>query len=512
MPERLLTESERRFDHWRGVVGLVGAPLVFVALWWAPLPSLSYQAHALAAIAAATVVLWITEAIPLAASALLGPALAVVFGVADAKTALGPFADPIIFLFMGGFLLAGGLSHQGFDRRAALWLISRRFIAGSLRRAFIAVSVIGFLFSMWISNTATTAMLLPVALGLYSTIERVAPNDPETVRGLRRYGGGMCLLLAYSASLGGLATPVGTAPNVIALGMLEQNAGVHIDFLRWMAFGVPVAVVTEIAAIAIGLRAFAPPIARIEGLTHEVECQLAELGPMGKGERRAVGVFALAIAGWLVPSILRLGFGLDHPATRWAGGALDEGVVAVVCATLMYVLPSERPDHDDPARSRVLDAAAFERIDWSTLLLLGGGLALGRLTFQTGLAEVLGRSVLDLAGPLAASPAGLVAASGLLVIVLTEVTSNTATTSMMLPVIIGVAQSSGLDPTPAAIVVTLAASHAFMLPVSTPPNAMAYGTRMIRIDDMVRLGLYLDIIGYFVILGAGTLLVPRLIS
>jgi sodium-dependent dicarboxylate transporter 2/3/5 len=511
--DRLLSESEQRFDRVRRKIGLFAAPALFALVWWLPLPSLDRPAHALAAVAAAVVALWITEAIPLAAAAVLGPAMAVVLDVAEPEAAFAAFADPLIFLFLGGFLLASGLARQGFDRRAALWLISRRFVAGSPRRALVAVSAISFLFSMWISNTATTAMLLPVALGLYGTIERVAPSDPETRRKLRRYGGGMCLLLAYSASLGGMATPIGTGPNVIAIGMLKSRAGVEVDFLQWMAFGVPIAVVMTSIAVMVGLRTFAPPIERVEGLTAEVERQLAEIGPMRRGEATAIAIFGLAILGWLSPSLLNLGLGAQHPVAAWAGRALDEGVVAIVAAGAMFIVPTERPDPDDPAqRARVIDASAFAEIDWGTILLLGGGLALGRLTFDTGLAEAMGRGVIGLAGPLASHPLGLMAAAGLLVILLTEVTSNTATTSMMLPVLIGIAKTSGFDPSSTAIVVTLAASHAFMLPVSTPPNAMAYGTRLIRIDDMVRVGLRLDVYGYLVLVLFGATLIPWIVG
>lgn len=509
--EILLSDAEQRFDRIRRKAGLVAAPVLFTLLLWLPMPGLERPAHALAAVATAVVVLWITEAIPLGAAALLGPALAVLLEVAPAKEAFAAFADPLIFLFLGGFLLAGGLARQGFDRRAALWLISRDFVAGSPRRAFIAIAVIAFLFSMWISNTATTAMLLPVALGLYGTIERVAPSDPETRRKLRRYGGGMCLVLAYAASLGGMATPIGTGPNVIALGMLRSRAGVDIDFLQWMSFALPVSIASTAIAVALGARMFAPPIERVEGLTAEVERQLAELGPMRRGERLAISVFGLAIIGWLSPSLANLAFGEAHPISTWASVALDEGVVAIACAGLMFLLPTERRDPRDPkVRTRVIDGSTLAELDWGTLLLLGGGLALGRLSFDTGLAEAIARGVIDFAGPIATHPAGLMAAAGLLVIILTEVTSNTATTSMMLPVLIGIAKTSGFDPTATAVVVTLAASHAFMLPVSTPPNAMAYGSRMIRIDDMVRLGARLDVLGYAVLVLAGLTLVPLL--
>ncbi|MEM6994073.1 MAG: DASS family sodium-coupled anion symporter [Myxococcota bacterium] len=502
MAEAALSEAEAAFDRQRKRIGLVASPMIFFALRWAPLP-LSHEAHALAAVAGLVVALWVTEAIPLAVAALLGPALAVLLGVTDPKSAFSAFSDPLIFLFLGGFLLAGGLAAQGFDRRAALWLIARPIIAGSPRRALIAVSAIAFVFSMWISNTATTAMMIPVALGLVDTMRRVLPGDDETAHKLKRYGGGMCLSLAYASSIGGSATPIGTGPNVIAVGMLHDMVGVRLDFGQWMSFALPAALLGGTVVVLVCARAFAPPVERIDGLTAEVDRQLAELGPVSAGERRAVAVFALAVAGWLTPSVLALTLGPEHAWSVWAKATLNEGVVAILCASLMFVVSAHRKPGE-----RLLGAEALQSLDWSTLLLLGGGLALGRLTFETKLAVAIGTGVVDLAGPIASHPVGLMAAATLLVIFLTEVTSNTATTSMMLPVLIGVAQAAGFDPLPTAAIVTLAASYAFMLPVSTPPNAMAYGTRRIRIDAMMRTGFRLDLYGYAVLMFIGVAVVP----
>lgn len=508
--ETRLSDAEARFDRRRRAVGLVLAPVALVGLVVLPMPGLTPEAHALAGVAAMTVVLWVTEAIPLAVAALLGPALAVLLGAADAKAAMAAFGDPLIFLFLGGFLLAGGLSRQGLDRRAALWLVSRRFVGGSPQRALQAVGVIGFAFSMWISNTATTAMLLPVALGLYQTIRHTAPDDPDTRRALDRFGGGMCLVLAYASSLGGTATPVGTGPNVIAMGMLEK-AGIAIDFGTWMLFALPTALAMLVAMLWLAARVFPSPIARVEGLTDEVARQLAELGPMRAGERRVLAVFGLTVLGWLLPAGLSFALGPEHAWAQWADDTLDEGVVALVGASLLFVIPDGRP-HVEGQPQHLVEWADAQEVDWGTLLLLGGGLALGNLTFQTGLAEALGRGVLELVGPLAEHPAGLLAAATLLVIFLTEVTSNTATTSMMLPVIIGIAQASGFQAGPTAVAVTLAASYAFMLPVSTPPNAMAYGTRLIRLDDMVRLGLRLDLVGFVILAAVGIGVLPLLLG
>jgi sodium-dependent dicarboxylate transporter 2/3/5 len=499
-----VSEAEARFDAMRRRIGLVSAPAVFVLLLVVPTPGLSEQAHALAAITAMTVILWVTEAIPLPAAALLGPALAAVFGVTSPKAALAAFADPLIFLFMGGFMLAAALSRHRFDRRAALWLIARPIVAGSPARALIAIAAIAFGFSMWISNTATTAMLIPVALGLHSTMLAVLPNDDAMVDRLHKFSGGMCLALAYASSLGGSATPIGTGPNVIAVGMLEAKTGARIDFLQWMSFGLPTALAMTTLVVWGALRRFPAPVKRVEGLMDEVRSQLAELGPIKAAETRTLMIFAVAVTGWLTPSVSKLFLGPDHAFSVWTKAHLVEGVVALVCACLLFFVPSGGDDKEE----RLLAWEDAQKMDWGTLFLLGGGLALGRMTFETGLAEAVGRGILGAAGPLVSTQLGLTAAAVLLVVFLTEVTSNTATTSMMLPVLIGIAQASGFDATATAVAVTLAASYAFMLPVSTPPNAMAYGTRMIRLDAMVRFGFRLDLLGFVVLLAAVVGILP----
>ncbi len=492
-----VSDAEARFDALRKRVGLIAAPVVFVGLLATPMPGISQEAHSLAAISAMTVLLWVTEAIPLPAAALLGPALAAIFGVTSPKDALGAFADPLIFLFMGGFMLAAALSRHRFDRRAALWLIARPIVAGSPARAMIAIALISFVFSMWISNTATTAMLIPVALGLHGTMLAVLPKDQATTQKLHRFSGGMCLALAYAASLGGSATPIGTGPNVIAVGMLEAKTGARIDFLQWMSFGLPTAVAMTVVMLWGTLRYFPAPVRKVNGLMDEVRRQLEQLGPVTAAELRTLFVFGVAVTGWLTPSFANLFLGPEHRFTVWTDGHLAEGVVALVCACLLFFVPSGARDRPD---ERLLDWEDAQKMDWGTLFLLGGGLALGRMTFQTGLAEAMGRGILEAAGPLVESPLGLTAAAVLLVVFLTEVTSNTATTSMMLPVLIGIAQASGFDSTATAVAVTLAASYAFMLPVSTPPNAMAYGTQMIRLDAMVRFGFRLDLVGFVVLM------------
>jgi sodium-dependent dicarboxylate transporter 2/3/5 len=494
--------GEARFEARRRRIGQVLAPLAFVVMLAAPM-GLEPAAHAMAAITTLTVLLWITEAIPLAAAALLAPCLAVVLGVTSAAAAFAPIASPLIFLFMGGFMLALGLSEQGLDRRAALWLLGRPWIAGSPARAGAGVTVATFLASMWISNTATTAMMIPVALGLCRTIRESAPLEDQ--HRFDRHAEGMLLSLCYAASLGGTATPVGTAPNVIALDLLERQALVRIDFFQWMSFALPTALASLGVVLLYAWWRFPSPVRRLDRLTETVEAELAQLGPLSRGERRVAGIFFVAVAGWLTPSLLKLSLGAAHPWTAWAAGGLDEGVVALLAGILLCLTPNGRGEGKP-----LLAWDRAMQLDWGTLLLLGGGLSLGKLMFDTGLAKAVGTGVIEAAGPLASSPLGLLGCSTFLVLYLTEITSNVATTSMMVPVLLAIAQAGGNDPVPTTLCVTMAASYAFMLPVSTPPNAIAYGTGKIRIGAMIRFGFVLDILGFIIIFACGALLIPHL--
>ncbi|MCY1057403.1 DASS family sodium-coupled anion symporter [Nannocystis sp. SCPEA4] len=490
------------FDVVRRKVGGVLAPLVFFGLLIAPL-DLPGPAHRLSAIFAATVVLWVCEVIPLGATALIAPALAVAMDVTPAAKAFAPFASPLIFLFLGGFMIALGLSEQGLDRRAALWLLARDWVRGSPARARMAVGIGAFACSMWISNTATTAMLIPVALGLCAAIRGAALSEDQPK--FDRYAEGTLLTLTYACSIGGIATPIGTAPNVIALDFLERQVGVQLDFFQWISFGLPTGLATLAIVLVYAERRFPAPVARLDRLTVEVKKQLDGLGPMSPGERRAAAVFLLAVTGWLLPSVLKVVLGAAHPVAAWADRCLQEGVVATLAGVLLCIVPGGRR-RGEP----VLPWDKAMRLDWSTLYLLGGGFSLGAMMFDTGLAEAVARGFLAIAGPIAGSPFGLLAASTFLVLWLTEVTSNVATTSMMVPVLIAIAQAAGIDPLPTILCVTMAASFAFTLPVSTPPNAIAYGTGLIKIQSMIRFGIVLDLLGYLVLLACGALLLPAL--
>lgn len=500
-----LSEGEARFDRIRRRVGAVLAPVSFVALLVAPIDTLTTDARMMAAVAVATIVLWVTETLPLAITAMLAPCVAVILGVADAKSALAGFAHPLIFLFLGGFMLAEALSAQGLDRRATLWLLARPWIAGRPARAMAAVAAVAWSFSMWISNTATTAMLVPIAVGLCQTLRKLSPDDDE--RDHRRYAEGLLITLAYAASIGGVATPIGTAPNMIAIEQLGSKVGAHFDFVRWMSFGLPASALMCIATVGLAMWRFPPPRDRVEGLTAHVRKELAQMGPMRAGERRVLAIFVVAVLAWITPAVLRLALGEDAAWTTWARGSMDEGVVAIAAASLLFAVPAG-PDAPNEGGA-LLSWSRATTIDWGTLFLLGGGFALSTLVFESGLAETVATGILGGEG-LSGGGTWLLVVSVVLVIYLTEVASNTATTNMMLPVIIPIAATGGANPVPVTLTIAMAASFAFMLPVSTPPNAIAYGTGRIRIGTMIRFGAILDMVGLALLVTLGLTLLPWL--
>ena len=252
-----ISEFEQRFERWRRRLGLLLGPLAALGMLWL-LGDLPPAEQRLAAVLTLVIVFWVSEAIPIPATALLGPALCVLAGVADARTVFRAFGDPIIFVFLGSFLLARAMTVNGLDRRVALAVLGSRFIGGSPGRIRLAAGATAFAISMWISNTATTAILFPIAVGLSDALERLYRDEvPGRQRPVQRYTAGLMLMVAYAASIGGLATPVGTPPNLIGLGMLENLAGVRIPFFQWMLLAFPISI-TLFILLAVILRILHP--------------------------------------------------------------------------------------------------------------------------------------------------------------------------------------------------------------------------------------------------------------
>jgi len=488
--------AEEAFNARRRTIGLFLGPLVFLILLLAPLP-LPLPAHRIAAILAMMVVFWVTEALPLPVTALLGPVLAVLLRVVPVRTAFSSFADPIIFVFIGSFILAEAMFVHGVDRRIAYTALSWKFVGTSATRILITFGAVTTVLSMWMSNTATTAMMFPIGLSIVAHLAR------SGMAGARQFAMVMMLITSFGASIGGMATPVGTPPNLIGIGMLERISGVDITFFQWMLIGVPA------AALMFGLVALqfhfvgARRVTVGEESIRMVRDELAKLGPLSRGQRNVLMAFGLTVVLWVAPGLFAIA-GLDaSPFARAFAQAIPESIAAMIGALLLFVLPV-----DWNARRFTLTWDQALKIDWGIVLLFGGGLAMGELAFSTGLAEAMGKGITAWL-PSQTTVALTMLFTGV-AIVLSEATSNTAAANMIVPIAIAVAQAAGVSPLEPALGATLGASMGFMMPVSTPPNAIVYSSGFIPITAMMRYGILLDVAGYVVIVGLVLLLGPMI--
>ena len=455
---------------------------------------LSPEAQSLAVIFAGVVVLWVTEALPLPVTALLGMVACVVAGVAPAKEVFLPFAEPLIFLFIGSFMLAEAIHVHGLDRRLAFAVLGLPAVGERPGRILAAVALVSATISAFISNTATTAMMVTIVAGILAAIGDAqggaAPSDgsPPGPHLDPKWATGLMLSVAFAASIGGLATPIGTPPNLIGLTFIRRELGVDVSFLGWCAIGVPVAaLLTTIAVLLLGWM-FPAGVDRLPGVAALVARNRAGIGAWSQGELSTAVAFGITVSLWIGPGLLGLVLGAKHPLPAWFSSHVPEGVAALVGAVLLFILPG------GPGR-RALSWDEAARIDWGIILLYGGGMALGELSRSTGLADAFGRSV---NGWLPGGQLALIAAATLVAVITSEFTSNTASASMVVPAAMALATNSR-DALVAALAATLAASLGFMMPVSTPCNAIVYGTGRIRLPDMIRSGVCLDVAGAVVI-------------
>jgi solute carrier family 13 (sodium-dependent dicarboxylate transporter), member 2/3/5 len=488
--------SEELFNRRRRTAGLFLGPSILLVMLAAPLP-LTWQAHRLAAVLATMFALWITEALPITVTALLGPVLAVVFQVAPARTALAPFADPIVFLFIGSFILAQAMFVHGLDRRIAYTALSWRAIGGSGPRILFVYGAVATALSMWISNTATTAMMFPIGLSIIAHLARMGLK-------IQGFAIAMMLIAAFGPSVGGMATPVGTPPNLIGIGMLERIAGVDISFFQWMAIGAPAVALLFVFLCALFYVASVRGVRVGDESMGHVTRELVRLGPVSRAERNVLLAFATTVLLWVAPGILAIVGAGDSAFARGYAASLPEGVAAMAGAILLFLLPV-----DWRARKFTLTWDDAVKIDWGIVFLYGGGLAMGELAFSTGLAEAMGKGIT------AWLPShGTVTLTVLFTgtaIVLSEATSNTTSANMIVPIAIAVSQAAGVRAVEPALGATLGASMGFMMPISTAPNAIVYSSGYVPITAMMKFGVALDLVAFVVIVSLVLLLAPIVI-
>jgi sodium-dependent dicarboxylate transporter 2/3/5 len=337
-------------------------------------------------------------------------------------------------------------------------------------------------------------MLVPIGLGILAELGRLArqSGDANATRALPRITVALLLITAYGASTGGLATPIGTPPNLIGIGQIRKELGVNLSFGDWMSFALPITAVLFVALVSVILLVERPGMGSLPGMGNLLAARRAQLGPLTPGERNALIAFATAVALWVGPSVLALILGHDSPTTKLINQRLPEATAAIVAATLLFILPVSWQ-----RREFTLTWDQATRIDWGTIFIFGSGICLGSLAFSTGLARAFADSLLALTG--VTSLLGITALVVAMAILLSELTSNTAAATMVVPVSIAMAQSAGVDPMAPALGACIGSSFGFMLPVSTAPNALIYGTGRVPLWRMFRAGLVFDLIGWVII-------------
>lgn len=476
------------------LVGRILGPLVFVLMLAAAdaqsfMPPIAWRT---AAVALWMAIWWATEAIPVAATAFLPLVAFEPAGISSLKEAAAPYASPIIYLFLGGFMLAVAVERWNLHKRISLAILDRTGTDG--RRLVAGFMLVCAMLSMWMTNTSTTMMLLPIVLSVIGVIRDNVSGVSDT--GHRNFQIAMLLGLAYSASIGGLATMIGTPPNALLIGYLAENHGVEISFVRWMAVGIPVSFVMLPLAWLLLTRVLFPfDIPASDTVRDHLHKLREELGPMTSAERRVASVFAAVIFCWM----------FRRPLTEWLGleGVSDTGIV-MTGALLLFLLPS-----GDASQRQLMSWPDVTRIPWGVLILFGGGLSLAAVVANSGLALWLGESLapLNTLGTVV-----FVVGAITLVIFLTELTSNLATTATMLPVMGAIALQVGVSPIMLTVPITIAASCAFMLPVATPPNAIVFSTGTITIPQMAKAGIVLNLIGIVIVSFVSLVIAPTLLQ
>jgi sodium-dependent dicarboxylate transporter 2/3/5 len=481
----------------RGTLGSLLALLAFVSLLLAPLGSLSPEAHRLAAIMAAVVILWVTEALPMPVTAIIGAIACVVLRVAPAREVFAPFADPLMFLFIGSFMIARAIMLHGLDRRVAYAVLSLRVVGESPTRILFAFGAVTAAISAWISNTATTAMMFAIGMAILAFMADSAKRDGRTLD--PRYATALMLMTSFAASVGGLATPIGTPPNVIGLGFIRQLTGTELPFFKWMLIGMPTVVIMLFAVFFVLGRSGRNVSVGMAESASMLEREHERRGNWSVGEKSTLIAFSVTVFLWVLPGVLAIIYGETSREYTGLTARLPEGVAALIGACLLFVLPGDQ-------QGKAITWREAAKIDWGIVLLYGGGFALGVLSFNTGLAETLGKAVL---GYLPTSgETGLLIASTIMAVILSEITSNTASANMIVPVVISIANAAGVDPVVPALGATFGASLGFMLPVSTPCNAIVYGSGYIPLKTMMRHGVIVDIVGVVVIVAVMKFLLP----
>lgn len=452
---------------------------------------LTHQQRMIGGIFAATVALWITELLPLAVTGLIGMSLLVLLGGFKEKEVFTAFGDQIVPLFIGSFMLAKGMEVSGISDRFAYFILSKRWASGSASRLLFSLGWISCLISLFVSNTATTAMLMPIGVSMLAALGAGGKGSA--------YGTAVMLMLTWGSSVA-VGFPIGTPPNLIGLTAVLESTGHRISFLEWMAFSMPVTVIMAFFCWLVLWRMFGKEAPQTANAIEAARAKLAGFGAFSRRERNVMIAFAVAVVLWIVPDMMAMIFGRDFTPAKFLQTALPPSVAALLAAALLFILPTKE--------GPTLSWKEAVTIDWGIILVFGAGVALGQAMFSTGLAATLGKSAADAAG--AHSIWAITFLATVIAVLLSEIASNTAAATVLVPVAIGLAQGAGVSPIPPVLGVALGASLGFMLPISTGPNAIVYSTGLISNRQMIKTGAIIDLIGIIIMFGCLWIFLPML--
>lgn len=459
-------------------IGLILGPSAFIGIQiFVEAEGLNDASIAVLACTAWIAIWWITEAIPIAATALLPIILFPLSGALPLNDTTASYGHKYVFLFLGGFLLAIAIEKWNLHKRIALSII--KLVGTNLNHIILGFMIATAFLSMWISNTASAVMIMPVALAI---VHQYATQFSEVeVSANQGFGKAMMLAIAYSASIGGMATLIGTPPNLVLAGIVEKTYGTEISFYEWFKLGAPVSVFLLLVSwLYLTKVAFSFKNSSFPGGNSEITKQLDALGKWSKEERLVALVFFIAAFAWITKSFL-----LVHILP-----SIDDTIIAIICGLILFVIPANKKE------KKLINWKDTKRLPWGILILFGGGMALATGFDVTGLAVWIGGQLTSLQGISVFILILILIAS---VNFLTEITSNLATTAMLLPVLIPLAISMEIHPYLLMVSATLAASCAFMLPVATPPNAVVFGSGFLSISDMVKNGVWLNLISIVIL-------------
>ena len=489
-------------------IGLILGPLVLIIVLMAPVPDgMSPAAWMTAGVALLMAVWWATEALPIAATSLVPIVLFPLLGVVPIKAATSPYANPLIFLFLGGFMVAIAMERWNLHRRIALGIIN--FVGSHPHAIVLGFMVATALLSMWISNTATTMMMMPIGASVATILMMEADKAAPAEAGHHRTFA-ICLMLgiAYAASIGGVGTLIGTPTNLAMASILSELFQIEIGMARWMQLGLPfVAIMLPVGWLMLTRVVYPFDLGPSDAAAAHIDQERDAMGPITTPEIRVAIVAGLVAFLWVGRGLTKefLLPGMD-PASDFAilvGNASDAGI-AILGTLILFLMPSG-DNSDEDGRDRLMDWSATSRLPWGLILLFGGGLSLAHAMAESGLALWISESLAVLGTwPLIGLTALIVA----VIVYLTELTSNAATTTAFVPVIGALAIGIGVDPILLAAPAAMAASCAFMLPVATPPNAIVFGSGYLTIPDMVKAGFWMNIASVVIITLFAWLVLP----